>query len=600
MSGVSRMQLTARSLLALARPLWPLLLSLAVFLVSLAAALRTALRWTDGRLIYALDDAYIHMAVAKTLATHGIWGCTPFHFSSSSSSLLWTFGLGVAYRAFGVHDWTPLVLNVAFAIGTLLVAHVSLARFGAPALLRASALVGIVVAFPLAGMVLMGMEHILHLLLTIGFAAAAVEALTSPEESPRPRRRRTLALCIVGALLGASRYEGFFLIGLVCLAFLVRRQLPRALSIGAASLLPVAVFGAISVANGSYFLPNPLMVKAVGETASTVSALFKPFGSEDLAFLQNNPAMPILLVLGVLGTFAHWLTRRGAWRPPVLFPLLLAAMILVHGHFVFSPAYWAYRYDAYLVGFGIFAAAVVLAELPTPRALPRGALPALLVASLVPVVADVREGLVPDAEIEGMRGTYLEQYQTAQLIRRYYPGAAVIVNDLGAVTYCTQARILDLVGLGDVEPLVIMRNTAYTSREVMAWTAPYRPSIAIVSLGWSAAVPLIPPEWVRVAVVEMPPHGHRVGFFAVDRKESWTLRASVAQHFGPLSRTLGHRVKLGRAEDVTAATGVPPAAAADPEEPLRAEPPVGGADTRLPGPSTRATPAVSDVTRQMG
>jgi hypothetical protein len=550
----------ARSLLARARPLWPLLLSLAVFLASLAAALRTALRGTDGRLIYALDDAYIHMAVAKTLAGHGIWGCTPFHFSSSSSSLLWTLGLGVADRAFGVHDWTPLVLNVAFAIGTLLVAHVALARFGAPAVLRASALLGIVVAFPLAGMVLMGMEHILHLLLTIAFAAGAVLALMTPsaEESPHLRRRRTLALCIVGALLGASRYEGFFLIGLVCLAFLVRRQVTRAVSVGAASLLPVAAFGAISVANGSYFLPNPLMVKAVGE-ASTISALFKPFGSEDLAFLQNNRAMPILLVLGVLGTVAQWLTRRGAWRPPLLFPLLLAAMILVHGHFVFSPLYWAYRYDAYLVGFGIFVAAVVLVELPTQGALPHGALPALLVASLVPAIADVREGIFPDAEIEGMRGTYLEQYQDAQLIGRYYPGAAVIVNDLGAVAYYTQDRILDLVGLGDLEPLVIMRNTAYTSREVMAWTAPYRPKVAIVSLGWGVAVPLIPPEWVRVAVVEMPPHGHRVGYFAVDHKESWTLRASVAQHFGSLSPTYGYRVKLRSAESLTAAPAGSPA-----------------------------------------
>jgi hypothetical protein len=252
------------------------------------------------------------------------------------------------------------------------------------------------------------------------------------------------------------------------------------------------------------------------------------------------------------------------------------------------------------VGFGVFAAAVVLVELPTPRALPRGALPALLVASLVPVVGDVREGIVPDAEIEGMRGTYLEQYQTAQLIRRYYPSAAVIVNDLGAVTYYTQARIVDLVGLGDLEPLVIMRNTAYTSREVTAWTAPYRPSIAIVSLGWSVAVPLIPRDWVRVAVVDMPPHGHPVGFFAVDHKEGWTLRASIAQHFGPLSRTHGHRVKLRRAEGLTAATGVSPAAAADGEAPLRAEPPVGGMDTKRPGPSTRPTPAVSDSTRQTG
>ena len=548
------MQLNARLPLARARELWPFVLALAVFLASLVAALRTALRLTDGRLIYALDDAYIHMAVAKTLASHGVWGCTPFHFSSSSSSLLWTFVLGAAYRVFGVHDWTPLVLNVAFAIGALLVAHASLARFGVPAVLRASTLVGIVIAFPLAGMVLMGMEHILHLLLTIGFAALAVFAWTSGDESPRLERRRTLALCIVGALLCASRYEGFFLVGLVCLAFLVRRQVTRAVSVGAASLVPVAAFGAFSVASGSYFLPNPLMIKAVGENESTLSALFKPFGNEDLAFLQNNHAMPILLVLGVVGTLAHWRMHRGAWRPSLLFPLLLAAMILLHGHFVFSPLYWAYRYDAYLVGFGIFAAAVALASLPTPRALPQGALPALLVALLVPALGDVREGIVPDAEIEGMRGTYLEQYQTAQLIQRYYPDAAVIVNDLGAVTYYTQARILDLVGLGDLEPLVIMRKTSYTSHEVTAWTAPYGPKIAVVSLGWGVAAPLVPPEWVRVAVVEMPPHGHRVGFFAVDPRESWTLRASIAQHFGPLSRTHGHQVKLRRAEGVTAAS----------------------------------------------
>jgi hypothetical protein len=553
--GATGIGLAARAFLARSRRLLrsPLLLPLAIFLVSLATALRAALRLTDGRLIYALDDAYIHMAVSRTLAVHGIWGCTPFHFSSSSSSLLWTLGLGAAYGALGVHDWTPLLLNVALAIGTLVVANVSLARFGAPPLLRAVALLGIVLAFPLAGMVLMGMEHILHLLLTIGFAAVAVEALTRPEESPRRERRRTVALCGLAALLAASRYEGFFLVGLVCLAFLLRRQLRRAVAIGVTSLLPVAVFGAISVANGWYFLPNPLMVKAVGESASTLTALLKPFGSEDLAFLQNNRAMPILGVLGALGALAHWRARRGAWRPPLLLPLLLVAMILLHGHFVFSPLYWAYRYDAYLVGFGIFVAAVVLVGTPAPRALPRGALPAVALASLVPIVADVREGLLADAEIEGMRGTYLEQYQTAQFIRRYYPRATVVVNDLGAVTYYTEARILDLVGLGDIEPLAIMRRTAYTSSQVTAWTAPYRPSIAIVSLGWSVAAPLVPPEWVRIAVIEMPPHRHRVGFYAVDRGELWTLRASVAQHYGPLGPTMGHGLRLRPPEAITAA-----------------------------------------------
>jgi hypothetical protein len=535
-------------LIAGARRLWrsPLLVPLLVFLASLGAALHAALRLTDGRLIYAVDDAYIHMAVAKNLALHGVWGCTPFHFSSSSSSLLWTFGLGLAYRVFGVRDSIPLLLNVAFAIATLVVANLSLARLGAQPLLRAAALLGIVVAFPMAGIAMLGMEHTLHLLLTIAFAAVAVVALASPVESQQERRRRTIALCILAALLAASRYEGFFEIGLVCLALLFRRQPLRAISTGVAALLPVAVFGAVSAANGSYFLPNPLMVKGVDETTASLWTLLNLLDSEELAFLRNDRAMPILLGLAVVGFLAHWLRRRGVLRPPVLLPLLLVAMIVLHGHFVFSPRYWVYRYDAYLVAFGIFVAAVVLAEMPAPRAVPRGALPAILVVLLVPAIADVREGLVPDAEIVGMQNTYLEEYQTAQFIRLYYPDDAVIVNDLGAVTYYTEAPILDLVGLGDIEPLVIMRHATYTSGDVTRWTAPYQPKIAIIQLGWSVVGPLIPPEWVRVAVVEVPPHRHRVGFFAVDREDAWTLRASVAQHFGSLGRTLGYHVRLRR------------------------------------------------------
>jgi hypothetical protein len=545
-------------------PWLPLLPALAVFLASLAAALHAALRLTGGRLIYALDDAYIHMAVARTLALHGVWGCTPFHFSSSSSSLLWTFLLGVAYRVFGVHDSLPLLLNVLFAVASLVVADRALGRLGVRPVLRATALVAIVVAFPLAGMVLIGMEHVLHLLLTISFAAVAVDALTA-SGAPPVRTRRTVALCVLGALLATSRYEGLFLVALVSLAFAVRRQLARAAAIGLASLLPVVAFGAISVANGAYFLPNPLMVKAVGETESTVSAILKPFGSEDLEFLKNNRAMPILLVLGVLAALASWRARRSFWRPAVVLPLLLAAMIAVHGHFVFSPLYWAYRYDAYLVGFGLFVAAVLLAEMP----LGRPALAPILLAVLVPVLADVREGLYPTAEVEGIRGTYLEQYQTAQFIQRYYPNDAVIVNDLGAVTYYTHARILDLVGLGDIEPLAIMRRSAYTGREVTEWTAPYRPRIAVVSLGWSIAGALVPREWVRVAVVEVPPHWHRVGFFAVDPKGSWVLRGSVAQHYAPLERTLGHRLKLRRAEGVDAALDPAPPGEAGGASPTR-------------------------------
>jgi hypothetical protein len=527
--------------------LWPLLPPVAAFLLSLSAALATAMRGTDGRLIYALDDAYIHMAMAKNLAASGTWGCTPFHFSSSSSSVLWTLLLGLVYRVSGVHDATPLVLNVAFALSLLVVSHRYLERFGAPPLLRAATLVGLAVALPLPAMVLMGMEHVLHALLTIWFAAATVEALSHPAEEARGRSRQGIGLCLLAALLGLSRYEGFFLVAVACAGFAARRQLLRGLAVGAAALLPIVAFGTISVAHGGYFLPNSLMLKAAGESVSALSALVKPFGRQDLEFLLNNRALPALLALGPIAAFLQWRSRRDVWRPQVLLPLLLPPLIVAHGHFVFSPTFWMYRYDAYLVAFGVFAAAVALGDLRAPRGWPPGLLPGLLVTALVVTLTDVRQGVYPSSEIEGMRQTYLEHYEAAQFVRTYYPDQVVLVNDLGAVTYYTEARIVDLVGLGDVEPLEILRRTGdYTSADVLAWTARYRPAVAVVQLGWGWIAPRIPSEWIKVAEVDVPPHHHRIGFFAVDPGESWILRSRVQQHYGPLGTTLGYRVKLRR------------------------------------------------------
>src|SRR6185295_906957 len=120
-----------------------------------------------------------------------------------------------------------------------------------------------------------------------------------------------------------------------------------------------------------------------------------------------------------------------------------------------------------------------------------------------------------------------------------------IVNDLGAVTYYSDARILDLAALGDVEPLQIMRRTGnYTSRDVLAWTTQYRPAIAIISLGWSWVAPLVPREWIKIGEVEVPPNRERVGFYAINPNACWMLRSSMTEQFWPLHRVLGYQLRV--------------------------------------------------------
>ena len=98
---------------------WPILAATVLLWGALATLLIQSLRMNQGHVVYALDDAYIHMAMGKNFARHGVWGVTPYQFTSASSSPLWTFLLSVIYFLFGVDNVAPLVMTILFA--TLLV-----------------------------------------------------------------------------------------------------------------------------------------------------------------------------------------------------------------------------------------------------------------------------------------------------------------------------------------------------------------------------------------------------------------------------------------------------------------------------------------------
>ena len=95
---------------------------------SIAGLLVISLRGTGGQIVYALDDPYIHMAMAKNLALHGVWGVSSEGFTSSSSSLAWTALLALFFKVFGARDVIPFVLNVLLATVTVVVVWRMLSR----------------------------------------------------------------------------------------------------------------------------------------------------------------------------------------------------------------------------------------------------------------------------------------------------------------------------------------------------------------------------------------------------------------------------------------------------------------------------------------
>ena len=108
------------------RHILSLIVSLSVLWLIVTILLKLSLEQNDGHLVYALDDPYIHMAIAKNFAKYGNWGVTKYEFSSSSSSLLWTLLLSFLFFIFGIDDRIPFILNVIFATFTIILIYMKL------------------------------------------------------------------------------------------------------------------------------------------------------------------------------------------------------------------------------------------------------------------------------------------------------------------------------------------------------------------------------------------------------------------------------------------------------------------------------------------
>ncbi|HUG52639.1 MAG TPA: hypothetical protein VMR21_03525, partial [Vicinamibacteria bacterium] len=146
-----------------------------VLAAAVGALLLAASSRTGGELVYALDDAYIHMAVGRNLADHGVWGVTRYAFTSSTSSLLWPLLLALADLVAGAREATPLVLNLVFAAAAVLTADRLLA--GATPGIRLVALAALVLLSPLPTLVVSGMEHALHIAAVLWLLDAVRAAL---------------------------------------------------------------------------------------------------------------------------------------------------------------------------------------------------------------------------------------------------------------------------------------------------------------------------------------------------------------------------------------------------------------------------------------
>jgi hypothetical protein len=512
-----------------AAPPWPLLAALAAYWAGVAILVWLSLGLNQGHLAYALDDPYIHMAMAKNAALHGVWGVTRDAFSSTSSSPLWTALLALIYAVAGVNEVAPFLLNLVAGSLTIVVAERLVRRGGGHPAWTCAVLLVVVFGGALPTLTLTGMEHTLHALVTLAFAAAAAAVIAAGGPA---RWTSVLGLAGLAAALTAVRYEGLFAVAVVVILFAFTRRLLAAAIVGAAGLAPPLAYGAWAAMNGWYFLPNSVLLKGNVPEAGFVGVAKVLVWWNAANALPANPHVLVLVTASLVAVLCLPASRGASWR--VTLNVLVVASTMLH--LQFAKTGWFFRYEAYLLVLGIAVlgatAAPWVGMLTRPRLAqagrPRLAAGALLVVILAAPLS-VRAVRALQAAPQATRITYEQQYQLGRFLDRFYRGSVVAVNDIGAMTFLADIRVLDLVGLATMEVAAERRGGRFDHHRIDVLSQQHGVEIAIVYDSWLLANGGIPSSWRKAGEWTGSAPDSTVAFYAVGAPgEAGRLEANLA------------------------------------------------------------------------
>ena len=489
--------------------LWGLL-----FVVEFAASVALC----DGRLVFTLDDPYIHLAVADHILSGG-FGVNASELSSPSSSIIWPYFLA-ATEALHLGAFGPLLIDAAAACATV----VTMLR-----LLQTSGLiadagdrpfgygVALLVVFLASALALpmTGLEHSVHVWASVMTFAGLVRAA----RGQAPTWLNFAAL----VLLPLLRFEGaaFALAAIAGFALLGRRRF--AISAAVVIVCCLAVYAASMVLRGLPLLPSSVLLKArIAEAAYEHTGALGAIIDNLLASLMSPYGQRLVLLGLAISGCAWWL--RADRRPLIVCGAVLAA---ISAHLAFGQYDWFYRYEVYIIALSALALLWSVAQLRLKLdgrawAVTRTALLLLLAFVGMPYVSAAL--VTPFAA----RNIYEQQYQMGRFVHAFYPHP-VAVNDLGLVAYKNPNFVLDLWGLGS-EPVRKAKLAGhYGPAQMAALALEHRVDLVMIYDSWFRDG--VPQSWTKVAVLHtnlVTAAGADVAFYRTPTADAAELTQALA------------------------------------------------------------------------
>ncbi len=477
------------------KSLW---ISLSIFFAVCIIYYMLSIPKTDGHYIYPIDDAYIHLAMAKNFALYEMWGVTRYKFSSTSSSPLFTLLLSFLIKIFGNNNQIPLYLNVAFGAGTVYVLNLYFSSvFYKVKSIVLSVLFTLFISV-LHVQVLSGMEHVFHVFLF----ALNIFCLTRLEN-----KKAVFGFYFSLALMGLVRFESMFYFAVLASAFIILKKWERSFYILLAGFIPIAVFCCINYQQDGYFFPNSVVVKGTklafdSRFPHQLKQIFLDNFLLNVSFYKIG-FFPILICTILI--YRDFKKKKFNDAVQDNFILMVISLVMVC-HAMFADLKGLFRYEAYLLtGFSMAVIPKVNGFIEDSRCYfkKEKAISFLIIMNVVLLFYKCFSAHFMLSE--GGKNIYEQQIQSAKFLLTYYNESKVVANDIGAITYFTDIHLLDTAGLASLETIPFNENKRKPDLAFEHFLTGFalnnRYDIAVIYDAWLTVY--IPKNWKKAAVLKI-------------------------------------------------------------------------------------------------
>jgi hypothetical protein len=412
---------------------------------------------------------------------------------------------------------------------TVILAYTILKTFHLPRGLIFLFLLGIIYLTPLIPILFGGMEHVLQTLLTIFFAYRASIVL-SEERVHSP----SLHLLLCSLFVTSVRYEGLFIVFVVCVLLILRQRVFYALALGLCAISPLVIYAIISLSKGWGILPNSILLKGNMPDVASLKSLIGYFAHGMRTMTKASHMFSILVI--ALAMYIINFRKKMSWD--IGQNMLILFILTTVLHIQFARTDWFFRYEAYLVALWTVAMGISLSgSLPEKIVFrfQKEYLPLyVMIILLITILSASLFNRGIDAIFEtpqAMTNIYEQQYQMGLFLKRYYQGQGVAANDIGAINYLAEIRNLDLFGLGSLEVTKMKRNKRYTTAAIQELARRKDIVLALLYDTWFKNQESVPVAWVKVGEWTITNNvvcgSDTVSFYATTPREIENLRHNL-------------------------------------------------------------------------